>query len=271
MTIHGWVAAPDKVLGSYTQSCLDCANDEEKFNNFKKDDGYRTILEGAPKLFFDYYAASIKSHENYKTFLDNLEKFSINDTIGNPDTYTDPELGEFSGSTLKFAFNAIDILDFLGNHGDVSSIKNIVEIGGGYGGLCLVLSGFIEWDQYTLVDLPETCLLVDKYISNFPEIKDKVRTVSCDKINDVDFSNTDLAIAINSLSECNLETQLKYFDKIISNSKFSYIIRNPDNQERYSHHQKTLDSLSDNFLVDDSTRVEEWYSSNIIVYIKRND
>ena len=271
MTIHGWIAASDDVLGSYAQSCFDCAGDEEKFKNFKKDNGYRTILEGAPKLFFDYYIESIKSHENSKTFFDNLEKFRVNDTIGNPDTYVDPEAGEFSPSTLKFAFNAIDILEFIKSHGKETDVKNIVEIGGGYGGLCLVLSGFIEWDQYTLVDLPETCLLVDKYMSYFPEIKDKVKTIPCNRINDEDLGEIDLAIAINSLSECNLETQLNYFDKIVSKSKFSYIVRNPDTQERVEHHKKTINTLPDNFLVDDLNRVEEWYSSNIIVYIKRDD
>lgn len=271
MTIHGWIAAPDDVLGSYAQSCFDCASDESKFKNFKKDSGYRTIVEGAPKLFFDYYVEAIKSHENYKTFKDNLEKFRVNDTIGNPDTYVDPEIGEFSGSTLKFAFNAIDILEFIKTQGNESEIKNIVEIGGGYGGLCLILSRLVDWDQYTLIDLPETCLLVDKYLSNFPDIKDKVKTIPCDRVDKENFSKIDLAIAINSLSECDLETQLNYFDKIISKSKFSYIVRNPDTQERMNHHKQTIDSLPDNFLVDDSNRVEEWYSSNIIVYIKRDD
>ena len=27
--------------------------------------------------------------------MDNLEKFRINDTLGDPDLYTDPEIGEF--------------------------------------------------------------------------------------------------------------------------------------------------------------------------------
>jgi hypothetical protein len=34
-------------------------------------------------------------------------------------------------------------------------------------------------------------------------------------------------------------------------------------------HKKTISTLPDNFLVDDSNKVEEWYSSNIIVYIKK--
>lgn len=268
---HGWDGAEEQILSDYTSSCLELSSDDTKFSNFRKNEKYRTILEGAPKLFFDYYLQAIRSHENCEVFLNNLDKFRINDRVGNPDIYSDSEIGDFSPSTLKFAFNAIDILYFLEHQGNLSDIKNIVEIGGGYGGLCLVLSGFIDWKKYTLVDLPETCLLVGKYISNFPHLKGKVKTVPCNQIDKKSFKNTDLSIAINSLSECDLETQLKYFDKIISKSNFSYIVRNPDTQERLDDHRKTIEFLPDDFLVDDSNRVEEWYSSNIIVYIKRND
>jgi putative sugar O-methyltransferase len=269
MTIHGWNAISDKMMGLYAQSCIECASDDERFENFKQDSGYTTILEGAPKLFFDYYLQAVKSHENYKTFLDNIDKFRINDTLGNPDIYVDPEVGEFSPTTLKFAFNAIDIISFIDKFGDRSKLKNIVEIGGGYGGLCLILSGFFEFDQYTLVDLPETCKLIDKYISNFPHLNGKVKTLPCDELHKFEDEEIDLTIAVNSLSECDLDTQLIYFDKFVSKSNFGYIVRNPDNYERMEEHKKTISTLPDNFLVDDSNKVEEWYSSNIIVYIKK--
>ena len=270
-TFHGWIGATDSILNSYTQSCLESAENNELFDNFKKNDNYRTILEGGPKLFFDYYYQALNKHSNYSLFKDNLEKFKINDKFGNPDTYTDEFVGEFSPTTLKFAFNAIDVISFIDKFGDRSKLKNIVEIGGGYGGLCLILSGFVDWDQYTLVDLPETCKLIDKYISNFPHLNGKVKTLPCNELSKFKNKKIDLTIAINSLSECDLDTQLVYFDKFVSKSNFSYIVRNPDTYERLEHHQKTISTLPDNFLVDDSNKVEEWYSSNIIVYIKKDD
>ena len=62
---------------------------------------------------------------------------------------------------------------------------------------------------------------------------------------------------------------MKYFSEIIAKSNLSYIIRNPDTPQRVQDHQVTVNSLGDNFLVDDSGRVEQEYSSQIIVYIKR--
>lgn len=268
--LHGWVAAENQVLEDYASSCLQ-ACDDEHFPNFKKIEAYRPILEGGPKLLFDTYWTHIQEHNNVNLFLDNLEKFRINDSVGNPDTYSDNRIGEFSPSTLKYSFNAIDILEFIKDHGDLNKIKNIVEIGGGYGGLCLILSGFVEWDTYTLIDLPESCKLVEKYVSQFPNLEGKVKTLSCNKVTKKSFNKIDLAIAINSLSECDRDTQLDYFSKVISKSAFSYIVRNPDNQERLNDHIATIDSLGDEFLVDDSGRVEQTYSNQIIVYIKKDD
>jgi putative sugar O-methyltransferase len=268
---YGWIAAENETLSDYTSACLEAVEYDNEFSNFRKNEKYRTILEGAPKLFSDYYVQKINSHLKKNLFYSNLEKFKENDKIGNPDLYDESEIGLISPSTLKFAFNAIDIVCFLEQQSQPLSLKNIIEIGGGYGGLCLLLSNLIEFESYTLIDLPEACKLAQKYISNFEHLKDKVNFVPCDKLSSIKKKDFDLVIAVNSLSECNLETQLDYFDKFVSKSNFSYIVRNPDTQERFEHHVKTIDSLPENFLVDDTNKVEEWYSSNIIVYIKRGD
>jgi hypothetical protein len=42
-------------------------------------------------------------------------------------------------------------------------------------------------------------------------------------------------------------------------------------QKCVDDHKKTIDSLPEDFLYDDTNRVEEIYSQNIIVYIKKND
>ena len=90
-------------------------------------------------------------------------------------------------------------------------------------------------------------------------------------MDDNSFDDIDLAIAVNSVNECTRETQLKYFSEIIAKSKLGYIVRNPDTPERVQDQRATVDSLGDNFLVDDSGRVEQDYSSQIIVCIKREE
>ena len=266
---HGWTIPLDTVSG-YADACLNASENDEHFKNFKKNEAYRPILEGAAKGLFDTYFQHIKDLECSNLFFDNLEKFRINDSLGNPDLYEDSKIGKFSGSTLKFAFNAIEIVDFINSKGcGIDNIKNIVEIGGGYGGLCLILSGFIDFDSYVLVDLPEVCKLIEKYVQQFPQLEGKVKTIPCNEVNENTFNSIDLCIAINSLSECNLETQMSYFANMISKSNYGYLVRNPDTAERWNEHLTTINSLDDTFLVDDSERVERHYSNQTIVYIMK--
>ena len=97
----------------------------------------------------------------------------------------------------------------------------------------------------------------------------KIKTIPCNELNDNSFDKLDLAIAVNSINECTRDTQLDYFSQTFAKSKLGYIIRNPDTMERLEDHRATINSLGDNFLVNDSSRIEQEYSSQIIVYIKR--
>ena len=45
MALHGWVGAEDEILNAYAASCLKASEDDEFFAKFKKDEGYRPILE----------------------------------------------------------------------------------------------------------------------------------------------------------------------------------------------------------------------------------
>ena len=112
MALHGWVGAEDEILNAYAGACLKASEDDKFFAKFKKIDQYRPIIEGGPKLLFDTYLGHIREHNFENTFLENLEKFRINDSIGDPDLYVDNEIGKFSPTTLKFAHNTIDILEF---------------------------------------------------------------------------------------------------------------------------------------------------------------
>jgi len=267
---YGWVLPDTIQVNNYLDDCISSYSDDKIFENFKKLKGYRIILEGGPKNLFDTFLDHIDNSSDPDLFFNNLEKFRINDSVGNPDIYEESRIGEFSGTTLKYAFNAIEIINFIKNHGaGIDKVKKIVEIGGGYGGLCLILSGFIEFDSYTLIDLPEVCRLIEKYLSKFPHLEGKVNTISCNDLNESTFDEIDFAIAISSLGECNLDTQLKYFSTIIKKSSLSYIVRNLDSWERFGEHKETINSLDDTFLVDDTERVEPEYSSQIAIYIKR--
>ena len=62
-----------------------------------------------------------------------------------------------------------------------------------------------------------------------------------------------------------------YFRNIIKESRYTYIVRNIDKESCMEDHKQGLALLSDDFMFDDSQTVEETYSSNRIVYIKREN
>jgi putative sugar O-methyltransferase len=102
-----------------------------------------------------------------------------------------------------------------------SSFKNIIEIGGGYGGQCYVLSKRINFDTYTIIDLKDVSNLQEKYLNKlniknvkyiYPEILDTIKNIKYD-----------LVISCFAWSELSKDIQLLYYNEIIKNSKHGFL------------------------------------------------
>ena len=76
--------------------------------------------------------------------------------------------------------------------------------------LCKVMSSFIKFDQYLLLDLEECNLLSRRYLSifNLPTLSHRA-----EEIDEID-ENFDLLISNYALSECDRETQMMYIEKV---------------------------------------------------------
>lgn len=193
----------------YLEKCVLFGTNEEAFANFKRDPDYNKILEGNERIVGEIAMNSIKKCGGWDWFLSNLDALKDNEKLGNP-VLLDYNGIEVAPSTLRYANSLIEIESVLGGY----MPKSVVEIGGGYGGLCKTLSIMYHFDTYTMLDLPEANLLSKKYLSHFPinfnyELQDSY----------------DLFIADSSVSECDLETQLKYA-QIAKKCKYVYVVYN---------------------------------------------
>jgi putative sugar O-methyltransferase len=103
-------------------------------------------------------------------------------------------------------------------------VDNILEIGGGYGGLCKILSVLVDFENYLIIDLPEVNKLSEKYLSNFEELNGKTSQSFYDEIESVE--GIDLLISNYAYSECTFELQKSYYDNIIANADKFYITYN---------------------------------------------
>jgi putative sugar O-methyltransferase len=143
-------------------------------------------------------------------------------------------------------------------------INRIVEVGGGYGGLCKVLSTVCEFDEYILIDLPEVSALQRKYIDQFPDLKDKVKCIPCTEYEEI--ADIDLFISNYALSECSLEVQMEYYDKLVTNTKFAYLIYNLVNFNDF-HYNDFIDKMKETFTFD----VGRDYENTVILATKKDE
>jgi putative sugar O-methyltransferase len=214
---YGWDINPND-SENYINMCKKIIENSEIFDNFKSFKEYNVVLEHVDQqLGLQYYEHIQKfGKEVYDNY---LNQFLENDKIGNPTQFFYGN-EKISPTTLRYIKNSLD-LSYLCSDEDVSKI---VEVGGGYGGLCKTLSVVCEFDHYINIDLPETLELQKKYLSNFDQVYSKCEFVSCEKINEI--HDIDLFISNYSLSELTISCQLEYIDKVIKNSKIVYITYN---------------------------------------------
>lgn len=181
------------------------------FGSFKQDKDYGMILEGNEKDVGLVALENIKRRGGMDILLEHLDEFKENETIGNPPLYDYEGVGKVAPSTLRYVNTALEIQTL------VKDPKKIIEIGGGYGGLCKTMSVLNNWETYKITEIDEAMLLCDKYI--------KAMNLNAEVVPQNIDEECDLLIADSSMAECDKETQMQYLSLIVK-AKYTYIVYN---------------------------------------------
>jgi hypothetical protein len=231
----GWTLQ-DSASSPYTSICKLAAQNDEYFATFKSNPAYRHVLEHVSFEEGVQYLNEIKIE-----YLDKLEEIKENDLYGSPVRYDYNNIGEISPTTIRYIKNTSDIITKFGNN-----FNSIVEIGGGYGGLCKVMKSFVDFDSYLLIDLEECNLLSRKYVSKFNLPAHAYRSEEVEVQEDFD-----IFISNYALSECTREIQLGYIEKFLKKSKKFYIMHNNFHAEDGGmSHVDFIDIVSNDFEVE---------------------
>jgi len=252
-------------IKNYKKICLAMSKTDE-FYNFKQNPDYRLMLEGGPKSTGEYFLSLIEDHDLYNVFINNLDIFLINDKIGNPDVHDFGNNIIGSSTSLKYSYNILNILQLVGD----DKISSLIEVGPGYGGLSIVLDRLLGFEKITFIDLDEANLFNKRYIKEFPEFASKCSFLSSEEYQKETFNNIDLFIGINSFTEDKVSVQEDYYKHLISQSKYSYVVRSIATTFKIKTHKDCIALLGDNFLVDDSEIIEK-DMDNMVVFIKREE
>lgn len=209
---------PERDIVDYVSACKRFCRSDAEFDNFKRDRAYRVILEHATYEGGLILVDQMKNPEVITP--EQLENAKKNDLYGNAELHEYENFGSISPSTIRYIKNSLDILNFF----DVNDIDNIVEIGGGYGGLCRVLSSFIDFENYVIIDLPEVNGLSEKYLGKFPDLEGRTSQLSCFELDEI--VGADLVISNYAFSECSEEIQMHYYNDVIANASRFYMVYN---------------------------------------------
>ena len=200
--------------GGYVGICEEAIKNEEVFKNFKRDRRYTNIVEHATyetaKVYYDTLV-----REN-SPLLGHLKEFSENDTIGNSAIINDFNGIKLSNTTMGYVWYLHELLK---SH-DLNGM-NILEIGGGYGGLCKTISSYCNFKSYTIADLYWPSRLADKYLDSLG-----VQNVETGTFDELEEKKYDLVISVYAFSELLDETQKAYKKKFLNNCEHGYILSN---------------------------------------------
>ncbi len=207
---------------------MNAVNNDTFFQNFKRDNIFRIVLEHVTNELGIQYIRSIKKLIEENNTFTNLSwnKYIENDIYGNPLKYDySNQLNDIqnistyiiSPSTLRYICFGLQIYNYIKQIGknDIS----IIEVGGGYGGQCKVLTDIcaqfnITIKKYTLIDLEGMSKLQQKYLDKL-NIKNIVTLSNKDYFNKLD-DTYDLFISNYALGEFTTNVQNSYINNVLN-------------------------------------------------------
>jgi len=188
--------------------------DNNDLTSFKQNHNYQYMLEHVNYEQGLKYLNCIRCNSSISE--DSIKSFcALNDSIGNPSKLSYGSLS-CSPSSLRYIYHAHLILKHFQSF-NLPSYK-LIELGGGYGGLCLAIHQFapdynISIESYTIVDLPSPLRLQQKYLSFMP-IQSKLSFVNSETFGK-DISDSGLFLISNyCFSEISAEFQRNYIKNL---------------------------------------------------------
>ena len=203
--------------GLYVQFVEKAVRNPGVFSTFKQNRAYQTILEHLNEAAGKAYWEIVQ--QEAPDLSEDMERFKVNDVVGNPTTYVYDHVGRISPTTLRYVKVASDLRRLFG---DLTGAR-VAEIGVGYGGQLLVLDQIFKLGMYSMFDLPPVLNLVSKYLESHV-LNSAYRTRT---LNQSDGSEAyDLVMSNYAFSELPSRVQMKYVEKIMSKSRRGYLTMN---------------------------------------------
>lgn len=228
-----WLTSEESIK-RYNESLVRAATNDDSFRRFRREAGVREIVEGVPDVVGRGYHTKLCTQLGHDALGVEWERIIKNDKVGEPVLVELAPHGHAASTTMRYAWNVVD----MDRHGvKLGEGAHIVEIGGGYGGLCRMICEYHEPNSYTIVDLPEALALAERYLDQF---NIRANYVSCFEYEHHEDPVTTL-ISNYALTEFSKDVQRGYVEKFMKKAAHGYVTYN--SQPRNAGQQYSLDEF----------------------------
>jgi putative sugar O-methyltransferase len=145
-----------------------------------------------------------------------------------------------SPNVYKYLYELMELRSSFGDPEGFLKSWNILEVGGGYGGLATTVGHFYGdvVGDYNVVDLAPVCKLQRKYLDAIgSSITDKFKCIPSTERGALEGKDIDLFISFFSISEQKKEVVDFYFKEYASKSKRGYLQLNYDEETYWGMEQ----------------------------------
>lgn len=241
-----WLTSSDSIA-RYRDALRRAAADDVVFASFRIESGVREIIEGIPDAAGADYHAKLRQH-NSELLTGRWAEILENDRVGSPRLMYVSE-GAVAPTTMRYAWNVCD----METRGVALDGADVVEVGGGYGGLCRMIHAFHKPRSYSIVDLPEALALAKRYLDCYGISFEAVPDNSLP-----DVALIDTFISNYALTELTRDVQDVYVDRLMSRAPHGYVTYN--SQPHNAAEQFSLDQLAASVL---GTSTKEIVDENV--------
>lgn len=144
---------------AFEAECKCVLANEYQFKNFRTRKELGLIVETVHPNYGRDYFKKLKRHFPY--IFDHIDTICKIDETGNPIQHQWADSFKLSSLFLRYLHQACLLFQYIGNLTD----KNILEIGGGFGGHAAIVQTLYPSTSHTIVDLPIVSQLQQKYLS----------------------------------------------------------------------------------------------------------
>jgi hypothetical protein len=201
--MNDWSAVSLTTEYNYIELIKEALNNPEIFDSFRIHPYYTYIIgNGMSGNEINAYFDELKTNQ---IIMDKFEQIKLMDNIGGAPI---EPIANTNCRNLKYMYTAMMIKKYF-----PSDIKDIIEIGVGYGGLCYIIGQYLDLNSYTLIDIPEVVSLAKLFLSKLPSLN-------------IDFYKNppySLCISECAITELSDDIIYQYYEKYISQSNYLYI------------------------------------------------